>query len=208
MRRRLVNLSLWLVLVGIPAGYCLLYIAADFHAYMELFAAGANLGNPRAIAASPSWEALQPQITSVYVPRTLLAFLGCAVLLLPVALLASVRRKKLVLAPTPSWLLAKQLLGLLLTYVLGSLAHLELRQFHLIRSSLAIPDQPNYFWPLELTPLLRGWTIYPPLAGNEPLLPDTDAACTKLGALIAGLAARYVWLRRSTLPVLNPLKQS
>ncbi len=200
--QRLPRILLWLLLIFLPTLYCVSFVVSDFVSIFLYFSSPEMADGPVSNSLNPWSYYLRLLILAVLWLHPLwIAFISCASLLLLAAFVVRItKRKPFTKDPSSVMQLASNLLILLfLAYTMGSLIHFAsspwLSEF---------PQQPipsNYWWPYYGWPVqdsvVQGWTIYPPLGMDLPMSPWAKAACFKLGALLALLAARYIWLRRN-----------
>ncbi|UPL49770.1 hypothetical protein [Hymenobacter sublimis] len=224
---RLGCLGLWWLLIGFPIMYCLLFIASDFgHTFgwpssnsFDIYIDGQPLDIQEQAAGAHynSWQSFLAVSFTLLVRLypMWIAFVVAGVLLLLVTVVARQTEKNFLFKPASSLrhLTVELVKVLLVAYFLGCIVHIiSYPVFQALdHSGLSMPFKPEYWWPYYGWPVpdssLQGWTIYPPL-GIMPMLPGAEAACVKLGALLAVLSARQMWLRRQrTLRMRHPLKQ-
>jgi hypothetical protein len=171
--RQLASVVLWVALVVLPFLLYLLIACGD------IIALGPLRGSAAAILLSFGWP-------------TLLGTLGTALLLLLARLLSRYFGRRL----RPNKIVQPVFTGLG-GYLLGCLVHWLLPSALLYCFVLMPPLadwKPAYWWPLsELfsNDMPVGWTIFPPLSTFQlqsyALIPPIEAACIKLGALLATL---------------------
>jgi hypothetical protein len=214
---------LWILLIVLPISYCLLMIVADLNMvfgwfFLEDTETGLTLNNSVGAAAQLQEPGLYLlQIMFRLVPLWIAFAFAMLVVLVGSLLARSLGKQPLIKPALSNRQLAGQLLSLLLlAYLMGSCIHFIstpwFKVFEL--SSIVRPaSQPEYWWPYYGWPVqapeMKGWTIYPPFdLSSIPMFSTAQAACVKLGTLLAILMARYVWLRRQrTLHSLHSLKE-
>jgi hypothetical protein len=202
--QRLPRILLWLLLFVFPALYCVLFVISDFVSVFLFFYPSPEMTDGPVGGSQSLWSYNLRLVTlaAIWLHPLWIAFISCAPLLLSGAfVIRFIKRKPLIVAPSSAMQLASQLLGLLfLAYVLGSVLHFASSSW-LSESPYTTSSQSNYWWPYYGWPVqdsvVQGWTIYPPLSVDLHMSPWAQAACFKLGALLALLVARYIWLRRN-----------
>lgn len=209
--QRLPRILLWVVLFVFPALYCVSFIVGDFITTYGLFTSESDIYiagqainiNTPAVEDNPTpwFHYLGFLIAGIFRLWPLwLAFVLCAIVLLVAAfVMRTLGKLPFIRNPSSTKQLAGQLFILLsLAYVMGSLIHIASSPW--LSEFPYRPLPPDYWWPYYGWPVedsgAQGWTIYPPLS-SLPMFPWTQAACFKLGALLALLVARHLWLRRN-----------
>lgn len=174
---RLTRAGLWAILVVVPLLLYLLMACGD------VLALGPLRGDVMAIVISFGWPVL-------------LGSLGTVILLLLVQLIRRYAHRPIFSWQRASGLMQPVIVGIG-AYMLGCLVHWLLPSA-LLYGFVFMPPlpgwRPDYWWPLSEffgsdTPV--GWTIFPPLSSIQfqsyALVPPVEAACIKLGALLATL---------------------
>jgi len=177
--RRLVRVGLWAALVVLPLLLYLLVACGD------VLALGPLRGDAMAMLLSFGWPVL-------------LGGLGTALLVLVARLM-----RRYTPPPLHRWQKASGMMQPVIVgvgaYVLGCLVHWLLPPA-LLYGFVFMPPlprwRPAYWWPASEffnSGLPAGWTIFPPLSSIQfrsyALVPPVEAACIKLGALLATLLA-------------------
>lgn len=228
--KRLAHAALWLLLIAVPILYCVFFIISDLGTAFYWFVPDTHNdilinGQPLEIDTTRSgeeifsWQHYLATTLAVFVRLCPIwaAFLLCIIVLFLLRFIALRLTKEKQSFTLKSFLnkhISIQLFAVvILAYLLGSLIHFICQPIFqaLDFSSVKIPFSPNYWWPYYGWPLqdttTQGWTIYPPM-GAIPMLPSAQAACIKLGTLLAVLAFRHVMLRRySTMQQIHTLHQ-
>ncbi|UOR04012.1 hypothetical protein MUN82_13775 [Hymenobacter aerilatus] len=212
----------------VPILYCVLFIISDLSAAFDWFVPDTQDividGQPLEIDTTQSSEEAVSWQQYLAITLTVLvrlcplwvAFLLCVIvlLLLRFTISHSTKKQSFVFEFLLRKHIASQLLIVLtLAYLLGSIIHFIGQPVFqaLDFTSVKIPFPPDYWWPYYGWPvqdtIAQGWTIYPPLA-IIPMFPSAQAACVKLGTLLAILAFRHTMLRRYiTMQQLHTLHQ-
>ena len=185
---RLARVILWALLVVLPLLLYLLVACGD------IVALGPLRGDASAVLLSFGWPMLLGGLATMFL--LLLVWLGGRY-----AGWVAIR------SLTASELTRPVVMGLG-AYLLGCLVHWLLPPILLYCFTFMPPSpyyEPDYWWPFSeffSGDVPAGWTLFPPLSAVQfrgyALVPPVEAACVKLGALLATLLTYRLARRDST----------